>query len=321
MADPARISPALTLLILAGAALASTAVFLTIGAEGRWSFVLALRGQKLASLVLVGYAIAISTVLFQTVLANRILTPSIMGFDAVYVLIQTLCATFVGYARMNLIGPRLQFAIGVVVMGVVSVALARRMFAGGRRDLYFLALAGLVLGGIMRGIASFLQRILDPAAFAVLQDRMFASFNGVDGGMILSAVLPVIAVSWVAWRMRETFDVLALGREPSISLGVDYTRTVTLALMIIAVLVSVSTALVGPVTFFGLLVSNLAYRLMNTHRHAFILPAAALVAVICLVMGQVIVEQLFGFSTSLSIVIEFFGGIVFIVLLLRGRPS
>jgi iron complex transport system permease protein len=80
----------------------------------------------------------------------------------------------------------------------------------------------------------------------------------------------------------------------------------------------VSTALVGPVTFFGLLVANLAYQIAGTHKHRYILPVASLLAVICIVGGQLVLERIFAFDTALSIVIEFVGGIVFLALLIRG---
>ena len=125
-------------------------------------------------------------------------------------------------------------------------------------------------------------------------------------------------VSVPVWRRRRVLDVLTLGRDNATALGVEYRREVLAVLAIVSVLVSVSTALVGPITFFGLLVANLAYQLMGTHRHAVILPAAALLGVLTLVGGQVVLEHAFGLNTVLSVVIEFVGGIVFILLLVRG---
>jgi iron complex transport system permease protein len=165
---------------------------------------------------------------------------------------------------------------------------------------------------------NFLQRILDPNEFVVLQDRLFASFNTAHGELLAVSTLLVFGVSVIAWRLLPTFDVLALGRETAVNLGVEHRRVVATILVIVAVLVSVSTALVGPVTFFGLLVANLAYMLIHSHRHTFILPASVLLAVIALVGGQLILERVLALDTALSIVIEFVGGVFFIFLLLRG---
>ena len=79
----------------------------------------------------------------------------------------------------------------------------------------------------------------------------------------------------------------------------------------------VATALVGPVTFFGLLVASLAYQITGSSKHCYVLPVAVLLAIVTLVGGQVVLERVFAFDTALSIVIEFVGGIAFIVLVLR----
>jgi iron complex transport system permease protein len=163
-----------------------------------------------------------------------------------------------------------------------------------------------------------MQRIIDPSEFVVLQDRLFANFNSVDGDLLAISTVVVTAASLVGWRFMHAYDVLSLGRETAINLGVDHNRVVAVVLMLAAVLVSVSTALVGPVTFFGLLVANLAYQIAGTYKHRFVLPVAVLLAVICLVGGQLILERVFAFDTALSIVIEFAGGIVFLALLIRG---
>ncbi|NRQ18483.1 iron chelate uptake ABC transporter family permease subunit [Ensifer sesbaniae] len=311
---------ALSTILLASAALAfvSMVAFMTIGAKGSWSFLLSFRGTKLLGMVLVAYAIAVSTVLFQTISGNRILTPSIIGFDAMYTLLQTIMVFFLGAAGASSIDPRLQFLVEMAVMVGLSLLLFRALFSGASRSLHLLMLVGVILGGLFRSLSSFLQRILDPNAFVVLQDRLFASFNSIDANLLGIAAVATFAATFVLWRLSPAFDVLSLGRETAIGLGVDHQRVVTLLLVLIAVLVSVSTALVGPVTFFGLLVAGLAWQLTPTASHRFVLPVAVSIAIATLVGGQVILERLFAFNTALSIVIEFFGGLVFIFLLVRG---
>ncbi|WP_051469597.1 iron chelate uptake ABC transporter family permease subunit [Chelativorans sp. J32] len=306
------------MLVLVLLALAAALAFMTLGARGRWDFILPFRGAKLAGLVLVAYSIAVSTVLFQTVTGNRILTPSIMGFDSLYVLIQTALVFFLGAGRVSATNPQLLFVFEVAALVLFAGLLFRWLFSGSARSLHFLMLVGIIFGILFRSIASFLQRVIDPSEFLILQDRLFASFNTIDTTLLAISGAAVAMVSIMAWRMLPVFDILALGRENAIVLGVDHRRTVTFVLAMVTVLVAVSTALVGPVTFFGLLVANLAYLLLPTARHAVLLPAAALIAVVSLVGGQVILERVFAFDTALSIIIEFAGGIFFILLVVRG---
>ncbi|KKC38170.1 enterobactin ABC transporter permease [Devosia epidermidihirudinis] len=315
---PTKLSrPALVLIILSVLALISIVAFMTLGAKGSWSFVLPFRGKKLLSLVLVAYAVALSTVLFQTVTNNRILTPSIMGFDALYVLIKTGVVFFLGVGALTSLNVQVQFGIEVLVMVGFSGLLFRWLFVGQERSLHLLVLVGIVFGILFRSLSQFMQRMLDPNAFNVLADTFFASFATTDASLLLVSTIIVGVVTLILLRMLHTFDVLSLGRAQAINLGVDYKRTVVTILVMVSVLVAVSTALVGPITFFGLLVASLAHGLVGNSRHKYILPAAVLLAVTCLVGGQTVLERLFAFDTALSIIIEFLGGIVFIYLILR----
>ena len=311
--------PAFALVLLALAATAACVAFMTVGARGDWGFILPFRAAKLAGLVLVGVAIAVATVLFQTLTQNRILSPAIMGFDSLYVAIQTALVFAIGARGLSAMDPQLRFLLEAGTMIVAAMVLFRWLIGRHGGSLHLMVLAGVVFGVLFRSLSSMLQRILDPNEFSVLQDLFFASFNSVDTTLLGVSALAVIIVCAIAWRMAGALDVMALGRDTAVGLGIDYRRMVDALLFMIAVLVAVSTALVGPVTFFGLLVANLAYALCGSARHSFTLPAASLIAVIALVAGQTLLERGFGMNTALSIIIEFIGGIVFIVLLLRGN--
>ncbi|HET7410826.1 MAG TPA: iron chelate uptake ABC transporter family permease subunit, partial [Paracoccaceae bacterium] len=213
---------------------------------------------------------------------------------------------------------RLLFGVELLLMGGFAALLYRWIFDGAARSLHLLMLVGVVLGVLFRSLSGFLQLLIDPGEFLVLQDRLFASFGSVDSSLLGLSALLVASASVAAWRLLPVLDVLTLGREPSIMLGVDHRRVVAIVFALVTLFVSVSTALVGPITFFGLLVANLAYRLMPVARHAWTLPAAALLGVVCLVGGQTVFERGLGFDGTLGMVVEFAGGIVFILLLVRG---
>ncbi len=316
--------PVVVIALLAALAAVAAVGFMTIGVRGNWEFVLALRGRKLAAICFVATATAISTVIFQTIANNRILTPSIMGFDALYALLQTGLVFAIGAHRLSTVEPRLMFAVETAVMLVFSLALYRWLFLGERRSLHLLLLVGVVFGLLFRSITVLLQRVIDPNEFVVLQDRLFASFNSVAPDLLVIAAVLIGLVSLVLWRMCDRLDVLLLGRDVAINLGLNHRREVALVLVLVSLQVSVATALVGPlnafepVSFFGLLVANLTYLLVPGFRHRHVLPAAALVGIIILLGGQLVLERILGLEAVVGIVIEFAGGLLFIVLLLRG---
>jgi iron complex transport system permease protein len=307
--------PGWVLVLLALAAAAAVLAYMTVGANGRWSFVLPFRGTKVASMLLVGCAVATATVLFQTVSGNRILTPAIMGFDELYRLIQTGLVVAVGTSGFG--DARLRFLAETGAMVLFALLLYRWLLGRSERGLHLLLLVGVVCGVFFRSLSQFLQRMIDPNQFVALQSSFFANFNAVHPELLTLAALVILGAGLGAWRLLPQLDVLLLGRDNAVALGVDHRRLLTRVLVLVAVLVSVSTALVGPVTFLGLLVANLAYRVMPTYRHAYVLPAAALITAVTLVGGQLVLERVFALNAALSIVIEFLGGLTLLVLLAR----
>ena len=300
-------------LLLAGA----IALFLTWGVDGHWDFALPRRLEQVAALAIVGIAIAVSTVVFQTLTQNRILTPSIMGFDALYVLLATTLVFVLGSATAEAINPLIMFALNAGLMMGAATLLYRWVLGGGERGLYTLILVGVIAGTFFGSLTSYMFRVMNPNEFDTLMDQLFASFNAIDTTLLgLGGALLLIGIV-ASFRMVPQLDVLALGRERAITLGLEYQRTVTILLVIVAGLVSVSTALVGPITFLGLLVANLAYQLTRTHRHTVNLIAAGLIAVVALILGQALLQHVLHYNGTLSAIINVVGGIYFIGLLIK----
>ncbi len=303
--------------LLAALAGAMILLFMTSEVNGQWDFALPRRARKVAAMVIVGFAIAYSTLLFQTVTNNKILTPSIIGFDSLYMLVQTVIVFVFGAMTLAVMNDTIHFFVNVALMIVFALLLYTWLFQREGQNLYFLVLVGVIFGTFFGSVTTFMQRLIDPNEFTVLQDRMFASFNSVNEELLLVSAVGVLLTFAYTLRFTHALDVLSLGREHAINLGLEHSALVRRIMVVVAILVSISTALVGPITFFGLLVVNLAYQFMPTHRHAYLVPASALLAVIALVGGQLLVERVFTFSTSLSVIVNFVGGLYFIFLLLK----
>ncbi|GLR52096.1 iron chelate uptake ABC transporter family permease subunit [Shinella yambaruensis] len=305
------------LLGLAAAALAAAVAFLAIGLKGNIAFVLELRLVKLAALVQVGVAIAISTVIFQTVTGNRILTPSIMGLDALYLFGQMLMVFLLGGVGYVTLDPQMKFGLEVLVLMALASALLLPMLKS-RLDMGLMLLAGVVFGVLFRSLHSLLARLIDPNEFSVVQSASFANFNAVRTDLLVFAAIVTVIAAVIAWRARHVLDIISLGPDTATGLGVGWAGTVTGLLLLVSALVAVSTALVGPVAFFGLLVAALAERIVDTRRHGVLLPAAALAGIVVLVGGQTLFQHALGNATALGVVIEFVGGLVFLLLLVLG---
>ena len=305
------------LIALGALALGLIALFMTIDGSGNWDYILPRRSRKIVAILLTGAAISLSTVVFQTLTNNKILTPTLIGLDSMYLLLQTGIVFLFGSTALTSMAKNVQFALAVGLMVLFAGVLYKLLFKREGNHLYFLLLVGIICGTFFSSIASFMQMLLDPNDFLIVQDKMFASFNNMNTDVLIIAVALVLLVLSYFYRDFKYLDVMALGKEHAVNLGVPHERITKRLLVAVALLVAVSTALVGPVTFLGLLVSNVAYRMLGTFRHAVVIPGTIQISIVALVGGQLIVERVFTFSTTLSVILNFIGGIYFLYLLLK----
>ena len=308
------------IIILAVLAAVLTAFYIFWDLGPNWDYSLPRRVWKIIAIIVVGCAIAFATVIFQTVTNNKILTPSILGLDSMYMLIQTAVIFLLGSTHILITNKNLNFLVTLAIMLIFASLLFKFMFKQ-NRNIYFLLLIGIIFGTLFGSLSSFMQVLIDPNEFQIIQNKMFASFNNVNTDLLVLAIALMIAAMAYFFRFMKYLDVMSLGRDQAVNLGVDYDYVTKRVLIIVTILISISTALIGPITFLGLLVANVAYQFINSYQHKIILPGAMLISVIALVGGQFIVERIFTFSTTLSVIINFIGGVYFIYLLLKENKS
>lgn len=305
------------LLVLAGLCVAVCTAYLLWNLRGNWSYALGLRSRQLGALVVVGVAVGVSSLVFQTVSGSRILTPGVMGFDALYSFIQTVIVFTLGAGTLQLLGVVEQFLLNAALLSAFGMLLFRWLFRAHSRNLFVLVLVGIVLGGLFSSLSSFASRLLSPDDYLTLQAVLFASFTTVDTDLLLACAIVTALGCLVLWPLLRRLDVIDLGRERAVALGVDHHRVVTRVLLVVTVLVATSTALVGPMVFLGLLIANLARQLVPTHEHRPLVLGASLVGVLALVLGQFVVLHGLDLAVPLSVVINLVGGLYFLVLLVK----
>lgn len=298
--------------------LASILFYMTYNAKGNWDFILQLRGKKLILLCTIAYTIGISTLLFQTLTHNPILTPSILGFDSLYLLLQTSLVFLFGGLGFTQLDPSYKFFFETLLMLGASILLFSSLNRN-RSDLTRMILIGVIFGVLFRSLNNLLQRMIDPTEFAVAQGSSFASFNLTTPSLLwIGGCIAILSAIWV-WLQRHKLDILLLGRDKAIGLGLEYHQFSRQLLICCGLLVSVSTALVGPILFLGLLVCAIVNAISPTVCHSVRMPMTFLTSAITLILGQAIFEQVLKMQGALSVVIEFIGGIVFIYLILKRK--
>lgn len=312
--------PKRTLIILLTLFLASAACFLFWNLDPHTiAFHLPRRAIKLAALCITGTALAVSTSVFQTVSGNTILTPSILGLDSLYLLVQSIIVFFLGSNTLLMMNRTGDYFLSVAVMVVFSLALFSLLMGKRSPGISLVLLLGMMFGQLFGGLSSFFQLLIDPNEFLTIQTRMFASFTTINTSLLFSSSLIVGVLILILAFHCDTLDVLSLGREIAINVGVNHHKASRLLLILVSILTAVATALVGPVTFLGLLVVSLSRHLAGTYRHAIILPASCLLAMTSLILGQFLFERVFQFNTPISVIINFLGGLYFLSLLITRR--
>jgi iron complex transport system permease protein len=291
--------------------------FLLLFIQGSFEFAFERRLTVLGTMTVVAFTQAVGTVVFQTITENRILTPSIMGFDSVYILMQTLLVAVFGGSVLAMTDGLPKLVTQTLLMVGFTMLLFGWLFSGRKGSLHVLLLVGVVLGLAFRSLSDFVQRLLSPAEYDVLSARLFGRLTSAEAEYLPLAGAVCLVVGAVVWRRRHRLDALLLGRDAVTNLGISHKRELTVMLMLVSLLIAMSTALAGPMTFFGFVTAMLAYQMSGTHRHAVVLPMAFLIGLLTLVGGQFVMEHVFYASGMLTVVIEFLGGAVFLVHLLR----
>ena len=314
--------PLKKLIILLSVTLILGALYLFVGLDFEiFEYQFNSRLRKLCLMLLVGAAIAASTVIFQAITVNRLLTPSIMGLDAVYLFSKVLILFIFGTSSIFITNFYLNFTVTLVVMVIFALVLFEGIFKYGQFSVYFILLIGVILGTFFRSITGFLELLINPEDFLVIQSAMFANFDGANTTLMTISAIVLAVLLLITVIILPYLDVLLLGRAQAINLGVHYTKMTRFLLILVALMVAIATALVGPITFLGLLTVNLAHELIKNFEHRYILPATLCISWISLFIAQWIVENVFEATTQVSILINPIGGVYFIYLLMKRREA
>ncbi|NKS33049.1 iron chelate uptake ABC transporter family permease subunit [Rhodococcus hoagii] len=289
---------------------------LPVGSPGFWR-VAELRATSLVVIAIVVICQAMATVAFQSATNNRIITPSIMGFEALYVAVQTASVFFLGAAGVVALQGVPQFALQLTIMVVFAMLLYGWLLSGKYGNMQVMLLVGIILGGGLGSVSAFMQRLLTPSEFDVLTAKLFGSISNAEVAYLPLAVPLCLAAAGALWWRARRLNLVAMGRDVTTNLGLDHRREVMIVLFLVSVLTAVSTALIGPMTFLGFLVATLAYQFAGTHDHRYIFPVAVLTGFVILTGAYFVLKNIFYAQGAVSIIIEAVGGATFLIVILR----
>ena len=281
-----------------------------------FAYAMGLRLPRLAVILIAGFAISAAAIVFQTIIRNTIVTPCLLGMNSLYLLIHTAVVFFLGSGSLFAVNPVYAFAADVIVMGFVAGFIYYTIFQKAGGNVLYVLLIGTVLSTFFSSMQNSLTRIMDPNEYDALLNTLTASFTNVNAACIIPGALLLAAIAWWLRKDLAILDVISLGREQAVSLGVDYERTLRRLMVGVALYIAVATALVGPLSFLGLITANVARQLFTTYRHTWLIAGSACVGMLILTAGQFVVEHVMVYAVPVSVFVTIGGGIYFLYLVL-----
>lgn len=306
-------------LLAVAAASAYMLVEVNFDNERLFFYALKLRTPKLIVMIITAFAIGGASLVFQSVINNTIVTPCLLGMNSLYTLIHTAVVFFAGSTSVLANNANASFAVDLVIMGITATVIYGWLFKKTNYNVLYVLLIGTVLTSFFTSIQSTLTRVMDPNEYDNLLSTLVASFSNVNSEIIVFSVVVLGVLIFVLRKDLALLDVITLGRQQAVNLGVDYDRTIRRLLLGVTICIAVATAMVGPISFLGLIIANLSRQLLQTFRHGQLILGSALFGMIVLVAGQLIVEHVFTYSIPVSVFITVGGGIYFLYLLLTRR--
>lgn len=286
-----------------------------------FQYAMKIRTPKLIVMLITAFAIGGASIVFQSIINNTIVTPCLLGMNSLYTLIHTAVVFCAGSASVLASNPNLSFAVDLLLMGVVATVVYSYLFQKTNHNILYVLLIGTVLSSFFPSIQSTMTRIMDPNEYDALLNTLVASFSNINSEIIVfSLVLLALLIFWLRKELA-LLDVLTLGKAQAINLGVDYDRCVRRLLLGVTLCIAIATAMVGPISFLGLIIANLARQLLKTYRHTYLILGSALFGMFVLVGGQLLVEHAFAYAIPVSVFITVGGGIYFLYLLLNNRRA
>lgn len=283
------------------------------------AYAMKIRIPRLIAMTIAAFSIGGASLVFQSVINNTIVTPCLLGMNSLYTLIHTAVVFFLGSSSIVAANANLSFAADVLLMGLSAMVIYGWIFRKTGHNVLYVLLIGTVLTSFFSSIQTTLTRMMDPNEYDTLLNTLVASFSNINSEIILFSLLLLGALLIGLRRELSLLDVLTLGKAQAINLGVDYDRCIRRLLLGVTLCIAVATAMVGPISFLGLIIANLSRQLLKTFRHTQLILGASLFGMIVLTGGQMMVEHVYSYAVPVSVFVTVGGGFYFLYLLLSRK--
>jgi len=281
------------------------------------SIIIDVRLPRVLIALFAGASLALCGLVMQGMFRNPLASPSVLGVSSGASL-GAVIAIYLGFSLISAWAIPLFAFIGAGI----SLAIVYRVASNrGQTSIATLLLSGVAISALNVAAISLLLA-LSLSNWDVARMIIYWTMGGLDGRTWdhVLIILPIVLSGFMLLLFySKQLDLLLLGEQHALSVGVDVKRVRRNLLIISTAMVGASVSVVGGIGFIGLVVPHIM-RLLLGPTHRYLLPACLLAGGITLLGADLFVNTFFnGQAIPLGVITAALGAPFFLFLLVKQR--
>lgn len=268
--------------------------------------------------VLTGSLLSMAGAVYQAIFQNPMADPYVIGISSGAAFGATIAIIFL--PPIMLLGNSI-VSLAAFLSAILTSILVYFISKTKRGvDTFSLLLTGVVISTVLSSFISLMMLAHQDEAMKIMTWTM-GSFNAKSWNHVFTILIPtVIGIFFTIYHGKD-LNVLVMGEEEAMTMGLDTKRLKRNMLLICALLTSIAVSVSGIIGFVGLIVPHFI-RLIFGSEHKFLLKASLIFGAIFMLLSDTIARSLIsGFEVPVGIITSLIGGPLFLMLLVRYRRS
>ena len=271
------------------------------------------RLPRTVACIAAGFALSISGAVIQSVLANSLAAPGIIGVNSGAGFAVTL-ATALGAVSGWMISA--SAFLGAMVTSLAIMVISRKTRASRTSVL----LAGVSLNYILGAFSDAVLSLV-PQASMTSGDFRVGGFSSISHVRLYPSVIIIALSALAVFTLSNELEVLSLGDDEARTLGLDASLMRVVFLLLASALAGAAVSFAGLLGFVGLLVPNGIRRLLRGDNR-LLLPLSGIGGAVLITLCDIVSRMMFRpYELPVGIMLSLIGGPVFLILVLKRRKG
>lgn len=271
------------------------------------------RLPRTVACIAAGFALSISGAVIQSVLANALAAPGIIGVNSGAGFAVTL-ATALGAVSGWMIS--VSAFLGAMVTSLAIMVISRKTRASRTSVL----LAGVSLNYILGAFSDAVLSLV-PQASMTSGDFRVGGFSSISHVRLYPAAIIIALSALTVFTLSNELEVLSLGDDEARTLGLDASVMRVVFLLLASALAGAAVSFAGLLGFVGLLVPNGIRRFLRGDNR-LLLPLSGIGGAVLVTLCDIVSRMMFRpYELPVGIMLSLIGGPVFLILVLKRRKG